>query len=48
MAEKWSDIMLVLTSDHVSPAAYRLALCLVFGIHVMAPQLSDETAVVDR
>ncbi len=48
MSEKWSDIVHAVTSDYVSPAAYRLCLCLLFGTFVMAPQLSDQSIVIER
>ncbi|TFK94334.1 hypothetical protein K466DRAFT_657861 [Polyporus arcularius HHB13444] len=48
MSEKWSDIVHAVTSDYLSPAAYRLCLCLLFGTFVMAPQLSDQSIVIER
>ncbi|RDX56001.1 hypothetical protein OH76DRAFT_587645 [Lentinus brumalis] len=48
LPEKWSDIVHAVTSDYVSPAAYRLCLCLLFGTFVMAPQLSDQSIVIER
>ncbi|KAI0762859.1 hypothetical protein C8Q74DRAFT_183839 [Fomes fomentarius] len=48
LPDKWTDIVHVLSSKHVSPAAYRLVMCLVFGVYVIAPHLSEQLVTVDR
>ncbi|KAI0757130.1 hypothetical protein C8Q80DRAFT_79276 [Daedaleopsis nitida] len=47
LPDKWSELVHVLTSEYVSPAAYRLTLSLIFGAHVMRPHLCGERADAD-
>ena len=39
IAETWKDVAGILQFEYSSPAAVRLALSLLFGAHVMRPQL---------
>ena len=38
--ERWSDVVNVLSSENASPAALRLAVRLLFAVHVLRPRLA--------
>ncbi|TBU35113.1 hypothetical protein BD311DRAFT_204228, partial [Dichomitus squalens] len=47
LPERWCDVAGMLNSEHNSPAAIRLASSLLFGVHVMAPQLAGDVESPD-